>query len=95
MSFKKDKLTSFVKGVPISLSIKELGECLSIPYVGAEIRTNFNAQLENYNKIDFYYSITRFSEDEIQQKRRMTSGIILECALWSDDNLTIDDEMLN
>lgn len=80
-SLNKDKLTSIIKGVPISLLVKEFGEFLKNPFVAAKIRTNFDAQLENYVKKDFYYSMSRFYEYEVYQKRRRTCDIAHGCPL--------------
>lgn len=44
MTLKNNKLTSYVKGVPISLSVKQLGEIMKIPYVGSEIWANYKPQ---------------------------------------------------
>lgn len=82
MSINKDKITSFVKGFPISLTIKELGECLKITYVGVEIKINHDYQLENYVKKDFYYVMSTFFEDGFFQNRIRTCGKILEHNLW-------------
>lgn len=93
-SLKKDKLTSIIKGVPISLLVKEFGEFLKTSFVGAEIRTDFDAQLENYVKKYFYYIMYRFHEDEVYQKRRRTCDIVPKHPLLSASGRTLDNTML-
>jgi hypothetical protein len=50
--------------------------------------------LEGYAKKDFYFSISRFSEYAVSEKRRKTSGRLPEKIFWSAGNLTIDDMMI-
>lgn len=74
ISLKKDNITPYVKGFPISLIEKELGECLEIPYVRAEIRGNHDDQLPNYVKKDFYYDMSIFLKDDFFLKKRKING---------------------
>lgn len=73
---ENNKLTSLVKCGPISLSIKQIGEIMHIPYVGSEVMTNYDQNWENYNKNDFYYSIIHFSKEDFHNKRRRMNGVV-------------------
>jgi hypothetical protein len=95
MKFENNVLTSAVKGIPISLTVQTLGECIKIPYEGVEIRTGYDAQLEGYAKKDFFYSISRYSEHAFNEKRRKTSGRLSEKPFWSAGILEIDDRMIH
>lgn len=95
MEFENQTLTSSVKGVPISLSLQQFGECLKIPFEGVEIPVKNNAQLPGYVKKDFYYDISRISEHEYNEKRRKLTGKVPEKPSWSAGNLTINDRMIH
>lgn len=60
LTLKNNKLTSSVKGVPISLSVMQLRENLKIPYVNSEIRTNYDPNWHNYNMKLFVIVSTEF-----------------------------------
>lgn len=94
-SLKNNKLTSSVKGVPISLTVKKLGECMKIPFFDSEFMANYDSQQENYNKRNFYYNIIQFYKDEIYNKRKRSSGVVPDCPLSSASNFSSDDKMLN
>lgn len=74
MELKNDTITSNVKGVPISFTVKELGEALDISYEGAKIKINHNANLPGYEKNKFYYGIARIYEQEFFQKSKKIVG---------------------
>ncbi|KAI5418956.1 hypothetical protein KIW84_043248 [Lathyrus oleraceus] len=85
MSLKDGDISSNMKGVPISFTVKELGEALGIPYTGAEIRANHNANLHGYDKRELYFGIARISEREFLQKRKKIVG--------GEDQDNRDDDM--
>lgn len=88
-------MTSSIKGVPISTSVKQLGEILKIPYVGIKIRTNWEQARNDYSKRGYYYSISRMSEEEFYSKRKRVNGADQECNILSPAILTIDDRILH
>lgn len=92
---KKGKLTSVVKGVPISMTTTELSSTLGIPTGGHKfVRTK--APWEDYSKHALYYGLSRLSEHQFYNKRKKSlGGDLLECVYWSPAKFTIDDRMLH
>lgn len=68
---------------------------MHIPYVGSEVMTNYDQNWENYNKKDFYYSISHFSKEEFHNKRRRMSDVVPKYVLQSAISLSIDYKMLH
>ncbi|GAU38344.1 hypothetical protein TSUD_395980 [Trifolium subterraneum] len=71
------------------------GEILKIPFEGVEIKSGVDAQLTDYVKKDFYYSLSRFYESVVTAKRRRTSGRLPEKYFWSAGNLPINERMIH
>ncbi|KAI5421076.1 hypothetical protein KIW84_044786 [Lathyrus oleraceus] len=70
---KKGKLTSVVKGVPISMTATELSAILEIPTGGHKF-VGTKAPWEDYSKHAFYYSLSRLSEHQFYNKRKKSFG---------------------
>ncbi|KAI5442838.1 hypothetical protein KIW84_011747 [Lathyrus oleraceus] len=70
---KKGKLTSVVKGVPISLTASDICAIFEIPPGGHKFVGTLSPW-ENYSKHAFYYSLSRLSEHQIYNKRKKSSG---------------------
>ncbi|KAI5434047.1 hypothetical protein KIW84_021056 [Lathyrus oleraceus] len=66
---KKGKLTSVVKGVPISLMAYDISVILEIPTGGHKF-VGTKAPWEDYSKHAFYYSLIRLSEHQFYNKRK-------------------------
>ncbi|KAI5431145.1 hypothetical protein KIW84_035343 [Lathyrus oleraceus] len=64
-------VSSLVKNTEIFLTLEEFGVCLSIPSTGVHLKHNLvcvATQFTNYEKWQFYFSISRLSEQEITSK---------------------------
>lgn len=68
MVLKKGKLTSVVKGVPISMTAKDMSTFLDIPSEGFRFSGTTTIPWEGYNKHAFYYSLSKLSEEQIYNK---------------------------
>ncbi|KAI5420208.1 hypothetical protein KIW84_044119 [Lathyrus oleraceus] len=90
---KKGKLTSIVKGVPISLIASDICVIFEIPPGGHKFVGTI-APWENYNKHAFYYSLSRLSEHQFYNKRKKSfGGDNPERVYWSPCTIT-DPEMV-
>jgi hypothetical protein len=95
MVSKKGKLTSVVKGVPISMTATELSSILGIPS-GGHMFIGTKAPWEDYSKHAFYYGLSGLSEHQFYNKRKKSSGGDLpERVYWSSAKFTLDDRMLH
>ncbi|KAI5426004.1 hypothetical protein KIW84_031719 [Lathyrus oleraceus] len=68
MVLKKGKLTYVVKGVPISMTAKDMSTILDIPSEGFRFSGTTTIPWEGYNKNAFYYSLSKLSEEQIYNK---------------------------
>lgn len=92
---KKGKLTSVVKGVPISLTASDICAIFEIPPGGHKFVGTL-AQWENYSKHAFYYNLSRLSEHQTYNKRKKSSeGDNPERVYWSPTKFSINDRMLH
>lgn len=73
MVSKKGKLTSVVKGVPISMTATELSSIFGIP-IGGHKFVGTKAPWEDYSKHAFYYGLGRLSEHQFYNKRKKSLG---------------------
>ncbi|KAI5408007.1 hypothetical protein KIW84_054023 [Lathyrus oleraceus] len=95
MVTKKGKLTSAVKGVPISMTATELSSILGIPTGGHKF-VGTKALREDYSKHVFYYGLSCLSEHQFYNKRKkILGGDLPERVYWSPTKFTIDDRMLH
>ncbi|KAI5405415.1 hypothetical protein KIW84_052266 [Lathyrus oleraceus] len=95
MVTKKGKLTSVVKGVPISMTATELNSILGIPTGGHKF-VGTKASWEDYSKHAFYYGLSHFSKHQFYNKRKKSlGGDLPERVYWSPAKFTIDDKMLH
>lgn len=95
MVSKKGKLTSVVKGVPISMTTTELSFVLGILSGGHKFVVT-KAPWEDYSKHAFYYGLSGLSEHQFYNKRKKSSGRDLpERVYWSPTNFTLNDRMLH
>lgn len=95
MVTKKGKLTSVVKGVPISMIATKLSSILGIPTGGHKF-VGTKALWEDYSKHAFYYGLSHLSEHQFYNKRKKSlGGDLPERVYWSPAKFTIDDRMLH
>ncbi|KAI5432051.1 hypothetical protein KIW84_035981 [Lathyrus oleraceus] len=95
MVSKKGKLTSVVKGVPISMTATDLSSILGIPSDGHRF-SGIKAPWEGYSNHVFYYGLSRLSEHQFYNKRKKSSGGDLpERVYCSSAKFTLDDRMLH
>lgn len=73
MILKKGKLTSVVKGVPISMTPTDFSSILVIPSKGFRF-SGTKVPWEGYNKHAFYYGLSRLSEEQFYNKRKKSLG---------------------
>lgn len=85
--------TSHVKGKDIVLTLEEFGKCLDIPYEGERILHGFTQDWPGYSKVNYYFSISRFTEQEIINKRVCNSSS--NRFIFSSKNLSVSDRMLH
>lgn len=74
LEIKDGVLHSWVKGKAIILNLQEFAMCLNLPSVGAELGPLLQCPWKDFNKMDFYFSLCRFSEAEIRRKRQRTAS---------------------
>ncbi|KAI5442585.1 hypothetical protein KIW84_011581 [Lathyrus oleraceus] len=92
---KKWKLTSVVKGVPISLTTSDISAIIEIP-IGGHKFVGTKALWEDYSKHAFYYSLSRLYEHQFYNKRKKSfERDNLERVYWSPAQFSIDDRMLH
>ncbi|KAF1898682.1 hypothetical protein Lal_00039887 [Lupinus albus] len=67
MNFRKNRLTSYVKGKEIVLDSKTYGSlCCNIPSKGGIVGFGLQCEWDNYDRKEFYYSMCRISREEIE-----------------------------
>lgn len=90
---KNDTITSSAKGMPIILTVQQLGALLKVPYEDVKIKTFKKENFLDYYKKDFYYSLLILIE-EITKERRLAARAIVKL-YWVVGNLFIDERMLH
>lgn len=92
---KKGKLTSVVKGVPISLMTSDISNIFEIPTGGHKF-VGTKAPWEDCSKHTFYYSLSQLSEHQFYNKRKKSfGGDNPKRVYWSPAKFSIDDRMLH
>lgn len=91
---ENNTITSFVKGVHISLAVQQLGKLLKVPYEGVKIKALQKANFPCYNKKAFYYSLSRLIEEELIKERKLVSIENVK-HYWVVGNLFIYETMLH
>lgn len=80
--------------MPISLTVQQLGKLLKVPYEGFEIEALQKANFPDYNKKTLYYSLSRFSEEELTKEIKLYARANVK-HYWVVGNLFIDERMLH
>ncbi|KAI5399932.1 hypothetical protein KIW84_065034 [Lathyrus oleraceus] len=87
LSLSRDcTLSSHVKKIDIVLSLEDFGKCLGVPSEGARIRHSVvcdDKGFENYEKIAYYFSISRISEQELASRNASSERVHLYSATLS------------
>lgn len=73
------------------LTIGEFGKCLGFPSEGERIRLGYSCDWQGYEKLQYYFSISRFTKQEIFSKKHSASNQLI---LYSS-NLSVSDRMLH
>lgn len=85
--------SSRVKGKEIVLTMEEFGKFLDVPSEGERTCHGYNIDWPCYNKINHYFSISRLTEHEINNKR--SHNIALNRLILSTNNPSVIDRMLH
>ncbi|KAF1881632.1 hypothetical protein Lal_00039848 [Lupinus albus] len=97
MNFRKNHLTSFVKGKYISLDAKTFSSlCCNIPFQGSTTGFSLVCEWDNYDRKEFYYSLCRISKEEIEHHKEQVFGEIVKSRdILSAGYLKLEDRLLH
>lgn len=85
-------LSSKVKGKDIVPSMEDFRRCLDIPYDCQRILYGYIIEWADYNQVNYYFSISRLTEQEIMNKRAYNPSS--DQFILSAKNLSISDRIL-
>ncbi|KAF1898731.1 hypothetical protein Lal_00015474 [Lupinus albus] len=75
MNFRKNLMTSHVKGKDILLDMKIFSSiCCDIPMIGDIIGFGLVCEWDDYDRKKFYLSICRISKEEIERRKQQSLG---------------------
>lgn len=94
LEVKDNVLYSWVKGKTIVMKLREFALCLNLPSAGAELGPLLPCPWADFVKKDFYYSLCRFSEEEIRRKRQRSASSSNRDS-FGTGNLTVDNRLLH
>ncbi|KAF1889048.1 hypothetical protein Lal_00043367 [Lupinus albus] len=79
MNFRKNLMTSHVKGKDIFLDMKTFSSiCCDIPMKGDITRFGLVCEWDDYDRKKFYLSICRISKEEIERRKQQSLGEIVK-----------------
>ncbi|KAF1858963.1 hypothetical protein Lal_00000785 [Lupinus albus] len=97
MNFRKNRLTSYVKGKEIVLDSKTFGSlCCNIPSKGGIVGFGLQCEWDNYDRKEFYYSMCRISREEIELRKQQSLGeTVKNRDILSAGHLKLEDRLLH
>ncbi|KAF1869439.1 hypothetical protein Lal_00022907 [Lupinus albus] len=97
MNFRKNLMTSHVKGNDIVLDMKTFGSiCCDIPMIGDITRFGLVYDWDDYDRKKFYISICRISKEEIERRKQRSLGETVENRdILSAGYLMLDDRLVH
>ncbi|KAF1864572.1 hypothetical protein Lal_00043213 [Lupinus albus] len=93
MNFRKNLMTSHVKGKGIVLDMKTFSAiCCDIPMIGDITGFGLVCEWDDYDRKKFYLSICRISKEEIERRKQQSLGeIVKNRDILSVGYLTLED----
>ncbi|CAL0306104.1 unnamed protein product [Lupinus luteus] len=97
MNFRKNRITSYVKGKEIVPDLKTFGSlCCNIPSKGNIVGFGLQCEWDNYDRKEFYYSMCRISRDEIELRKQQSLGeTVKNRDILSVGHLKLEDRLLH
>ncbi|KAF1894599.1 hypothetical protein Lal_00031419 [Lupinus albus] len=97
LNLRKNRLTSLMKGKYIILEMKTFSSiCGNIPYHGSIKDFGLACDWDNYDRKEFYYSMCRFSKEEIDLRKQMALGeTVKNRDILAVGNLNLEDRLLH
>ncbi|KAF1869477.1 hypothetical protein Lal_00022885 [Lupinus albus] len=93
MNFRKNLMTSHVKGKDIVLDMKTFSSiCCDIPMIGDITGFGLVCEWDDYDRKKFYFSICRISKEEIERRKQQSLGeAVKNRDILSTGYLTMED----
>ncbi|KAF1894621.1 hypothetical protein Lal_00033679 [Lupinus albus] len=97
MNFRKNLMTSHVKGKDIVLDMKTFSSiCCDIPMTGDITSLGLVCEWDDYGRKKFYLSICRISKEEIERKKQHSLGETLKNSdILYAGYLTLEDRLIH
>ncbi|KAF1892830.1 hypothetical protein Lal_00035474 [Lupinus albus] len=97
MNFRKNLMTSHVKGKDIVLDIKTFSSiCCDIPMTGDITGFGLVCDWDDYDRKKFYLSICRISKEEIERRKQQSLGETFKNRdILSAGYLTLEDHLIH
>ncbi|KAF1888623.1 hypothetical protein Lal_00011397 [Lupinus albus] len=97
MNFRKNLMTSHVKGKDIVLDMKTFSSiCCDIPMIGDITGFGLVCEWDDYDRKKFYLSICRISKEEIERRKQQSLGdTVKNMDILSVGYLTLDDRLIH
>ncbi|KAF1864722.1 hypothetical protein Lal_00039204 [Lupinus albus] len=97
MNFRKNLMTSHVKGKDIVLDMKTFSSiCCDIPMIGDITRFGLVCDWDDYDRKKFYLSIFRISKEEIERRKQQSLGeTVKNRDILSARYLTLEDRLIH
>ncbi|KAI5444065.1 hypothetical protein KIW84_012617 [Lathyrus oleraceus] len=96
MCIENGKFGTHVKGKKIALTPKKFGQILDIPSGGSMLYDPKDEKWKDYNKREFYFGLSRISEEEYHEKSIESHGREEPPKdFWSVGNFFINDRLLH
>ncbi|CAL0309782.1 unnamed protein product [Lupinus luteus] len=97
MNFRKNRITSYVKGKEIVLDLNTFGLlCCNIPSKGNIVGFGLQCEWDNYDRKESYYSMCRISREEIELRKQQSVGeTVKNRDILSAGHLKLEDRLLH
>ncbi|KAF1878078.1 hypothetical protein Lal_00022788 [Lupinus albus] len=97
MNFRKNLMTSHVKGKDIVLDMKTFSSiCCDIPTIGDITGFGLVCEWDDYDRKKFYLSICRISKEEIERRKQQSLGeTVKNRDILSAGYLTLEDRLIH
>ncbi|KAF1870651.1 hypothetical protein Lal_00026105 [Lupinus albus] len=97
MNFRKNLMTSHVKGKDIVLDMKTFSSiCCDIPMIGDITGFDLVCEWDDYDRKKFYLSICRISKKEIERRKQQSLGeTVKNRDILSTGYLTLEDRLIH
>ncbi|KAF1894455.1 hypothetical protein Lal_00043632 [Lupinus albus] len=97
MNFRKNLMTSHVKGKDIVLDMKTFSSiCCDIPMIGDITGFSLVCEWDDYDRKKFFLSICRISKEEIERRKQRSLGeTVKNWDILSAGYLTLEDRLIH